>query len=230
MLRAGTVQPSEQAYFLRLLRYLFCSIASVQFYDVRVGGHRTALTRPQITGLFEAGQLGGNDLCKEVERAEWRTIDELFPLLKQGTTSRSLYQPVELHNSRVHVIRLTVGISIFVISTALVVGYFAFRNGPSGSGNGITAKAAANPAVPVSYTIENPYLVSPKARAEQERLKAARRAREQAEAARLAQERADAEKRERELQTAANKTERAPTQQRPRVAPVSPGASQKPRK
>ena len=175
----------------------------MQFYDVLAGGNRTALTRTQIAGLFQAGQLACNDPCKEAERAEWRTIDELFPLLKHGTTARSLYQPTELHSSRGRTIALATAISILVISASLA-GYFALRSGASGPKNAITAKAAANPPAPVSYTIENPYFLSQKARAEQERLNAAQRAREQTQAARLAQDRADAERRERELQTAAD--------------------------
>jgi hypothetical protein len=202
----------------------------VQFYDVLAGGNRTALTRPQIAGLFQAGQLGCNDPCKEAERAEWRTIDELFPLLKHGTTVRSLYQPAELHNPRSRILGWATAISIFVISAGSLAGYFAWRNGAHESNNSITAQAAANPPAPVSYTIENPYFASQKARADQERLKAAQRAREQAQAAKLAQDRADAEKRERDLQTPAGKTERTPPDQRSRSAPVSPGASRKARK
>ena len=182
----------------------------MQFYDVVAGGNRTALTKPQIAGLFQAGQLACNDPCKEVERAEWRTIDELFPLLKHGTTARSLYQPTELHSSRARTSALAAAISILVISAASLVGYFALRGGAGVSNNTITPKAAANPPAPVGYTIENPYFLSQKARAEQERLTAAQRAREQTQAARLAQDRAEAERRERELQKAAGKTERIP--------------------
>lgn len=182
----------------------------MQFYDVLSGGNRTALTRPQIAGLFQAGQLASTDPCKEAERAEWRTVDELFPLLKHGTTSRSLYKPTELHNPRARTIASVAAILILVISTALLVGYFALR-GAGGSKNTITAKEAANPPAPVSYTIENPYLLSQKARvAEQERRNAAQRAREQAQAAKLARERVDAEQRERELQDAAGRTEGIP--------------------
>jgi hypothetical protein len=181
----------------------------VQFYDVVAGGHRTALTRPQIAGLFQAGQLACNDPCKEAEREEWRTIDEVFPLLKHGTTARSLYQPTELHSSPARTIALAAAISILIIAASLG-GYFALRGGASVSKNAITPKAAANPPAPVSYTIENPYFLSQKARAEQERLNAAQRAREQTQAARLAQDRAEAERRERELQKAAGKTERTP--------------------
>jgi hypothetical protein len=190
------------------------------------GGHRTALTGTQIAGLFQAGQLTRNDPCKEAEQAEWRTIDELFPLLQHGTMARSLYQPTELHSSRGRILAWAIAISILVISAGSLAGYFAWR----GSNNSITAKAAANPPAPVSYTIENPYFLSQKARAEQERQKTAQRAREQTQAAKLAQDRADAEKRERDLQTAAVRTEHTPPDQRSRSAPVSPGASRKARK
>lgn len=40
------------------------------------------LTREQIFELFSAGQLRRNDPCKLAVKAQWRTIDELFPLLK----------------------------------------------------------------------------------------------------------------------------------------------------
>lgn len=196
----------------------------VQFYDVVADGHRTALTRTQIAGLFQAGQLTRNDPCKEAEQAEWRTIDELFPLLKNGPPPRSLYQPAELHSPRPRVVALTAAISIFVISAGLLAGYFVWRSGTHGRESAITAKAAANPPAPVRYTIENPYFPSQKARAEQERLNAARRAREEAQAARLAQERADAERREREPQKA------IPLDQPSRPASVSPAPSRKARK
>lgn len=198
----------------------------MQFYDVMAGGHRTALTRTQIAGLFQAGQLTRTDPCKEAEQAEWRTIDEVFPLLQHGTTARSLYQPTELHSPRGRILAWATAISILVISAGSLAGYFAWR----GSNNSITAKAAANPPAPVSYTIENPYFLSQKARTEQERLKAAQRAREQTQAATLAQDRADAEKRERELQTPAGKTERVPTDRPSRSAPVPSAASRKARK
>jgi hypothetical protein len=125
---------------------------------------------------------------------------------------------------------LTAVISILVVSAGSLAGYFVWRSGARGAGEAITPAAAANPPAPVGYTIENPYFGSQKARAEQERLNAARRAREQAQAARLAQERADAETKERELQKAPARTERVPLDQPSRSAPVSPTPSRKARK
>lgn len=219
--RENAVQRKERRYFrgfegrqLRL-RYLSCCLTGVQFYDVLADGHPTALTRTQIASLFRAGQLACNDPCKEAEQAEWRTIAELFPLLKRGTSTRSLYQPTELHSPRSRVVALTAAISIFVISAGLLAGYFVMRSGSRGSRNAITAAAATNPRPPVTYTIENPYFRSQQERAAQERLKAAQRAREQIEEARLAQDRAAAERRERELQKAT--TERIPPRPSPKA-------------
>ena len=202
----------------------------MQFYDIVVGGHRTALTRTQIAGLFQAGQLAGNDLCKEVEQAEWRTIDALFPLLKDGTLGRSLYQPTDLHSPRPRVVALTAAISIFVLSAGLLAGYFVLRSGAPGPKTTINAIDAINPRPPATYTIENPYFRSQEELAAQERIKAAQRAREQLEAARLAQVRHDTERKERELQKASARIERIPPSQRSRSAPVSPAAPRKPRK
>lgn len=179
----------------------------MQLYDVVAGGHRTALTRTQIAGLFQAGQLSHNDPCKAADQAEWRTIDDMFPLLKEGTLARSLYQPTQLHKPRPHVLALTAVISVLVISAASIVAYFFWLNG-SGSRNRISVAAAANPQAPAAYKMENPYWVSRKTRAEEERINAAQKARTQAQLARIAQERAEAERREQELQKAAGRTER----------------------
>ena len=194
-------------------------MTGVQFYDVLTGGYRTALTKGQIASLFHARQLACNDPCKEAERAEWRTVDEMFPLLKYETSAaRSLYRATELHSPRGRVLLWATALSILVISAGSVIGYFAWRGGAPVARSMITAKDAANPPAPVSYTIENPYFHSQKARAEQERLNAAQRARAQAQAARLAQDRADAERKEHELQRVAGRTERIPLDQ-PSVVP-----------
>ena len=190
-------------------------MTGVQFYDVLTGGYATALTKTQIASLFHARQLACNDPCKEAERTEWRTVDEMFPLLKFETSAaRSLYRPTELHSSRGRVLLWATILSILVISAGSVIGYFVLRGGVPVAKNAITAKSAANPPAPVSYTIENPYFVSQKARAEQERLSAAaQRARAQTQAARLAQDRVAAERSERELQRAAARTEWIPLDQ-----------------
>jgi hypothetical protein len=64
----------------------------VNFYDVLADGYHTPLTKIQITKLFHAGRLSRNHPCKQVERKEWRTIDELFPLLKYDSSGASMYE------------------------------------------------------------------------------------------------------------------------------------------
>ena len=59
-------------------------------YDLHVEGYHTPLTAEHIAELFRGGRLRRSDKCREVGAREWRTIDELFPLLKydsSGSTS-----------------------------------------------------------------------------------------------------------------------------------------------
>jgi hypothetical protein len=51
-------------------------------YDLHVEGYHTPLTAEEIAELFRGGRLRRSDKCREVGAREWRTIDELFPLLK----------------------------------------------------------------------------------------------------------------------------------------------------
>src|SRR5438132_5738724 len=63
-------------------RHLFCSARPVILYDLGVKGYHTPLTREQIAELFYAGRVDRHHPCKPTTKSEWRTIDELFPLLK----------------------------------------------------------------------------------------------------------------------------------------------------
>jgi hypothetical protein len=133
----------------------------VIFYNVMADGYRAPLTKTQIAELFHAGLLGLNQRCKQVEEAGWRTIDELFPLLRYETpTRRSLYQSTDVHGSKTRNPALAILISILVISAVSLAGYFALRGGSNRSRNSITgptgfrvlvrAKAATNPPAPVA--------------------------------------------------------------------------------
>jgi len=51
-------------------------------YEVLAPGYHSPLTKTQIGELFRAGRLGRGHRCKPVSQKEWRTVDELFPLLK----------------------------------------------------------------------------------------------------------------------------------------------------
>jgi hypothetical protein len=136
-------------------------VTEVIFYNVLADRHRAPLTKTQIGDLFHAGLLGLNQACKQVEEEGWRTIDELFPLLRYETpTRRSLYQPTDVHGSKGRNPAWAILSSILVISAVSLTGYFALRGGIHGSGNSTTAptgfrvlvyaKAAANPPAPVA--------------------------------------------------------------------------------
>jgi hypothetical protein len=64
----------------------------VNFYDILQDGFHTPLTANQIADLFNAGRVGRNTPCKRAEKKDWRTVDELFPLLKYDSSRRFVYQ------------------------------------------------------------------------------------------------------------------------------------------
>jgi hypothetical protein len=69
-------------------------VQPVNFYEVLADGYHSPLTKTQITELFHAGRLHRNHRCKQLSQKEWRTIDELFPLLKyQSAGPASYYSP-----------------------------------------------------------------------------------------------------------------------------------------
>jgi Tfp pilus assembly protein PilN len=57
----------------------------VKFYELQVEGYHTPLSPDQIADLYRAGRLRNNDPCREVDSPRWKTIDELFPLLKHDS-------------------------------------------------------------------------------------------------------------------------------------------------
>lgn len=62
----------------------------VDLYEVKGRGFASALNSREISQLFRAGQIGPGLPCKPRGEARWRTIDELFPLLKYGAVARPL--------------------------------------------------------------------------------------------------------------------------------------------
>ncbi len=51
-------------------------------YDVMAEGFHTPLTREEIAELYQSGRIRRDSPCKLAVKLEWRTIDEVFPLLK----------------------------------------------------------------------------------------------------------------------------------------------------
>ncbi len=54
----------------------------VKYYDLDVDGYHAPLNDGQIADLFAAGRLRKADPCRELGARAWRTLDEVFPLLK----------------------------------------------------------------------------------------------------------------------------------------------------
>lgn len=54
----------------------------MDLYEVMAPGCHTPLTSQEIEGLFQASQLSRDEPCRKLGEAKWRTLDEIFPLLK----------------------------------------------------------------------------------------------------------------------------------------------------
>jgi hypothetical protein len=195
----------------------------VTLYDVLADGYHTPLTATQITKLFQAGRIGRNQPCKRVEKKEWRTIDELFPLLKYDSSGPFLSQSAQPHSSRTLDRALAVVIAVFVIAAGALAFYFYSRSDSRGPKDAAILEATAGPSTRVdinpaensvpSNSTKPSYLSqsdtsSRQARVAQERLNEQRQ-REQFQA-KLAQDRADAAQRELAQQKAAGRNEVVP--------------------
>ena len=94
-------------------------------YDLGVKGYHTPLTREQIAELFDAGRVDRHHPCKLTSKSEWRTIDELFPLLKYDSAS---YLAPSIDNSRrLPVWTLVAGASVILIVAAVSFLYVSSR-------------------------------------------------------------------------------------------------------
>jgi hypothetical protein len=62
--------------------HISCSVSRVKLYDLRVDGYHTPRSPEDIADLYRAGRLRKSDPCRVSGTRDWRTLDELFPLLK----------------------------------------------------------------------------------------------------------------------------------------------------
>jgi len=86
----------------------------VILYDPGVKGYHTPLTREQIAELFYAGCVDRHHPCKPTAKSEWRTVDELFPLLKYDSASR--LAPSIDDSRRLPVWPLVAGASVILVA------------------------------------------------------------------------------------------------------------------
>ena len=108
------------------------------FYEILQDGFHTPLTATQIGELFQAGRVGRHTRCKPVKQSEWRTIDELFPLLKHHTQWQSAYQsPEPTGGSKV---QRSSAVAIALVATATaVLGLYFYLQGSRPADRRITA-------------------------------------------------------------------------------------------
>ena len=62
----------------------------MKLYELQVEGYHTPLSPEQIADLFRARRLRKGDPCRESGTTRWRTLDEIFPLLKYDSAPVSL--------------------------------------------------------------------------------------------------------------------------------------------
>lgn len=119
-----------------------CSAVSVlvNFYDVLADGYHTPLSKTQIAELFYAGRLGRNQPCKQVEMKEWRTIDELFPLLKYHSSAPPMDEGAEVSTQSPGGWILMLMLGTGGIAALALLGYF-FTNGAGGDLKGVGTPA-----------------------------------------------------------------------------------------
>jgi hypothetical protein len=99
----------------------------MQLFEILHDGFHTPLTATQVAELFRAGRLSRHSPCKPAKQGEWRTIDELFPLLKYHTPLQFSYQPPEA-NSEFRFRRSIVGMCLLGATAATIVIYLFCQN------------------------------------------------------------------------------------------------------
>jgi hypothetical protein len=103
----------------------------VKFFETLRDGFRTPLDAVQISGLFEAGYVGGQTRCNPTQRAESHTIDELFPLLNYGSSREFVRRsPAVRSPFRLSLSAAIALVPLGAVATA-VIGYLFFGAQPS---------------------------------------------------------------------------------------------------
>jgi hypothetical protein len=96
----------------------------VQLFEILQDGFHTPLTEAQISELFQAGRLTRHTPCKTVKQAGWRTIDELFPLLKYHAPWQFASEPRETRDEFRFRRAIIVGTAFVTAAAAALVLYF----------------------------------------------------------------------------------------------------------
>lgn len=65
----------------------------MKLFDLLVDGYHTPRTAEDIAELFRAGRLRKDDPCRIAGTKDWKTVDELFPLLKYDSRRLTALAP-----------------------------------------------------------------------------------------------------------------------------------------
>jgi hypothetical protein len=102
-------------------------------YEVLAPGYHSPLTKTQIAELFRAGRVGRNHPCKPISQKEWRTVDELFPLLKYRPATIDCDQPWQpIQRSAIDRSLVLACVAVALVIAALWL-YLAHDSNPSSS-------------------------------------------------------------------------------------------------
>ena len=122
-------------------------------YDILQDGFPTPLSAKEIAQLFNAGRVGRQTPCKPQRANHWRTLDEIFPLLKYDTSRQLVDQPSESHNRALSRRPMMIAIVSAGILAAAVILFFAFRD----------SGMAVRPAQPTAVVYETMETARPRA-------------------------------------------------------------------
>jgi cytoskeletal protein RodZ len=110
----------------------------VQLFEILQDGFHTPLTEAQIAELFHAGRLNRQTRCKPANQGQWRTIDELFPLLKYHAPWQFASESAESRDELRFRRAIIAGAGFVVAAAATLVLYF-YSQSQSSAGRPVTA-------------------------------------------------------------------------------------------
>ncbi len=208
----------------------------MDLYDVLSEGCQTPLTSAEIADLFHAGSFSRDEPCRRVGARTWRTLDELFPLLKYDAEAYSVTPEARESPSRSMTSPLASALIVLLLGS---IAFFAWDRAKPLDGDGsfvthrhrrtavTTPTALVWPTRNISFQ-STPYRasVTDSTQFNQDRLAAEQRQREQTardQAALAEQMRTEAEQRAREAQKAAGTDYQVPLEENYYIPMPRPG-------
>src|SRR5438270_3288637 len=117
---------------------ILLSCRPVQLFEILQDGFHTPLTAAQIAELFQAGRLNRHTGCKPASQRQWRTIDELFPLLKYHAPWQFASESPEMSNDSRFRRAIVVGVGL-VTAAAAALAVYLFLQGHTPADRRVTA-------------------------------------------------------------------------------------------